>query len=153
MIMHTTSSLSATSTAPSAIATAIFFILYFIFIVVMVTALWKIFKKAGRPGWAAIIPFYNTYILIDIVGRPVWWLFLLFIPLVNLVVIALLYFDLAKSFGRSSGFGLGLIFLAPIFIPILGFGSSTYVGPSASGGVAPLAEPTYQPPAATPPTL
>lgn len=99
--------------------------------IVMVMAAWKIFTKAGQPGWKCLIPIYNTVILLRIVGRPAWWLALLFIPFVNFVIIIMLLLDLAKSFGKTTGFGVGLICLSPIFYPILGFGESRYVGPAA----------------------
>ena len=62
---------------------------------------WKVFTKAGQPGWAILIPFYNTYVLLKIVGRPGWWLVLMFIPLVNIVIAIIVAIDLAKSFGKS----------------------------------------------------
>ena len=95
----------------------------------VLVAMWKIYTKAGQPGWAAIIPIYNIYVLLKIIGRPTWWLLLLFVPLVNFFVILIIYIDLAKSFGKSTLFGLGLLFLNIIFIPILGFGSAEYRGP------------------------
>ena len=95
----------------------------------VVAAMWKIYTKAGQPGWAAIIPFYNIYVLLKIIGRPGWWLLLLFVPLVNFFVMLIIYIDLAKSFGKSTLFGLGLLFLNIIFIPILGFGDAEYRGP------------------------
>lgn len=90
---------------------------------------WKIFEKAGKPGWAAIIPIYNILVQLEIIGRPWWWLLLLFVPVANVVIGIMLLFDLAKVFGKGTGFGFGLLFLAPIFIPILAFGSATYLGP------------------------
>ena len=93
---------------------------------------WKVFAKAGQPGWAFIIPIYNVIVLLRIVGRPLWWIVLLLIPFVNFIVAILVYIDLAKSFGKGVGFALGLIFLGPIFIAILGFGSAQYVGPAAA---------------------
>jgi len=96
--------------------------------IVMIAALWKIFAKAGQPGWAAIIPIYNTVVLLQIVGRPIWWIVLLFIPLINLVIWIILALDLAKAFGQGAGFGVGLILLPFIFYLILGFGSATYQG-------------------------
>ena len=90
------------------------------------------FRKAGRPGWAAIIPIYNVYMLLKVVGRPGWWLILFFIPLVDIVVGILVFVDLAKSFGKSSGFAVGIIFLSFIFVPIRGFGDAKYVGPAAA---------------------
>ena len=98
--------------------------------VIMIAAMWKIFTKAGQPGWACLIPIYNIYILCKIVGRPGWWVILMFIPFVNFVIGIILCIDLAKSFGQGVGFGLGLVFLSFIFYPILGFGSAQYQGPS-----------------------
>jgi hypothetical protein len=94
---------------------------------------WKIFEKAGKPGWAAIIPIYNVIVLLEIVGRPVWWILLLFIPVVNIVVGFLLALDLSRSFGHELAFALGLFFLGFIFYPILAFGGDTYRGPAAAG--------------------
>ncbi len=99
-------------------------------IVLMIAGLWKVFTKAGHPGWAAIIPFYNIYILTQIVGRPWWWLILLVIPFINIIFSIILCNDLSKAFGRGLGTTLGLIFLGFIFIPILGFGSAQYQGPA-----------------------
>jgi hypothetical protein len=94
--------------------------------------MWKVYTKAGKPGWAVLIPIYNTYVLLEIVGREWWWLLLLFIPIVNIVVLIVVLFDLAKSFGKGTGFGFGLLFLSWIFIPILGFGDAKYMGPAAA---------------------
>ena len=99
----------------------------------LIVAMRKVFTKAGQPGWASIIPIYNVYIWCKIVGRPGWWVILLFIPLVNFIIAIILCIDLAKSFGKGVGFGLGLAFLGFIFWPILGFGSAQYQGPSAGG--------------------
>lgn len=107
-------------------------LLYLGFIVVLIVALWKIFTKAGKPGWASIVPFYNIIVLLEIVGRPLWWFVMLLIPLVNIVFAFLLAIDLAKSFGKGIGFAMGLIFLSPIFYPILGFGGARYQGPAAA---------------------
>jgi hypothetical protein len=100
--------------------------------VLMVVSMWKIFSKAGQPGWAAIIPIYNLYIWCKIVGRPWWWILLMLIPFVNFIICIILLIDLAKSFGKGVGFGLGLLFLGIIFFPILGFGSAQYLGPAAA---------------------
>lgn len=109
-------------------------IVYLVILVVMIVAMWKIFTKAGQPGWAAIVPFYNFYVMLKIVGRPGWWLVLLFIPLVNLVIAIIVAVDLAKSFGKGGGFAVLLILLPFIGYPILGFGSDRYLGPAALGG-------------------
>ncbi len=100
-------------------------------LVFIIASFWKIYTKAGQAGWACLIPIYNTIVLLKIAGRPWWWLLLMFIPLVNFIIIIIFYIDIAKSFGKGVGFGLGLIFLGFIFFPILGFGSATYVGPAA----------------------
>jgi hypothetical protein len=102
--------------------------------------MWKVFTKAGQPGWASIIPIYNIYIWCKIVGRPWWWILLMLIPFVNFIVAIILCIDLAKSFGKGVGFGIGLALLGIIFFPILGFGSAQYQGPSA-GGSAPRTVP------------
>lgn len=93
---------------------------------------WRIFEKAGKPGWAALIPIYNIIVLLEIVGRPIWWIILLFIPIVNIVVGFLLALDLSRSFGHDLAYALGLFFLGFIFYPILAFSGDTYQGPSAA---------------------
>jgi hypothetical protein len=106
----------------------------------IIVAMWKVFTKAGQPGWASIIPIYNLYIWCKIVGRPWWWILLMLIPFVNFIVAIILSIDLAKSFGKGVGFGLGLALLGVIFWPILGFGSAQYQGPTA-GSPAPRTAP------------
>jgi hypothetical protein len=96
--------------------------------VVMLAAMWVTYQKAGQPGWACIIPIYNLVVLMRIVGRPWWWLLLMLVPFVNFVILIVVYLDLARVFGRSAAFGIGLILLAPIFFLILAFGGSKYVG-------------------------
>ncbi|HEY4302641.1 MAG TPA: DUF5684 domain-containing protein [Candidatus Didemnitutus sp.] len=97
-----------------------------------IIAFWKVFAKANQPGWAIFIPIYNYYIMLKMAGRPGWWLLLMLIPVVNLVIAIIVAIDVAKSFGHSAGFGLGLAFLGLIFYPILGYGSSTYREPVAA---------------------
>src|SRR4051812_33769063 len=101
-----------------------------IFLVLAIAGMWKVFTKAGQPGWAAIIPIYNFVVLMRIAGRPAWWVLLMLIPVVNFVVLIIVAIGVAKAFGKGTGFGLGLAFLSPIFMPLLGFGGATYVGPS-----------------------
>lgn len=104
-----------------------------IFAVLVVVGMWKVFTKAGKPGWASLIPIYNIYVLLKIVGRPGWWLILFLIPFVNLVILILVNMDLAKSFGKSAflwGFVILTLFSAIGYI-LLGFGSATYKGPAA----------------------
>jgi hypothetical protein len=100
---------------------------------VVVAGLWKVFVKAGQPGWAALVPIYNTYVMTQITGRPILWFILLLVPCVNIVAGFLLMQDLAKSFGKTSLYGLGLFFLSPIFLPMLGFSDAQYAGPSFKG--------------------
>ena len=108
---------------------------YYLFLLLVsvfsIVCLWKVFVKAGKPGWAAIIPIYNIITELEIIGRPWWWLLLLFIPLVNIVIGIIVIFDLAKVFGKSTGFGFGLLFLGVIFMAILAFGDANYLGPIA----------------------
>ena len=92
----------------------------------MAAAHWKMFAKAGRPGWASLIPIYNTYVILRIAEKPGWWLILLFIPLVNLVVWILALAGLAANFGKKDGFVVGLLLLPIVFMPILGFGAAVY---------------------------
>ena len=92
----------------------------------IVASMWKIFVKAGKPGWAALIPIYNFIVLLEIAGKPAWWIILLFVPLVNFVILIVLSIALAKKFGKGVGYGLGLAFLGVIFYPMLGFSDSRY---------------------------
>lgn len=107
-------------------------LLYMAVIVFYIFCMWKIYVKAGKPGWAAIIPIYNILVQLEIVGRPWWYLLLLFVPVVNIVIGIILLFDLAKVFGKGTGFGFGLLFLSFVFIPLLAFGDATYQGPIAA---------------------
>ena len=104
--------------------------------VISIIATWKIFTKAGKPGWASIIPFYSQYLLFEMVGMKGWYIFLIFIPIVGAFIVYVLslvaHFRLAKCFGKSTGFGIGMIFLSFIFTLILGFDSSTYTKPATA---------------------
>ncbi|MCA9304467.1 MAG: hypothetical protein KC996_10125 [Phycisphaerales bacterium] len=106
-------------------------LLVLVALLVMAIGMWKVFSKAGHPGWAAFIPILNLYFLCKTAGRPGWWLILLFIPLVQFVIFIVLIFDLAKVFGKGLGFALGLLFFGFIFFPILGLGKSEYRNPVA----------------------
>ena len=101
---------------------------YFAFLFFVIASVWKVFEKAGRPGWEALIPIYNFYILAKISGQKNWWL--IFIPLANIYIAIVVYMALARSFGKDSGFGIGLILLGIVFFPILGFGDAKYIGPN-----------------------
>ena len=132
---------SDAATGASAGFVMIFLLFVFALLIFAIVAMWKVFVKAGKPGWAAIVPIYNSYILLEIVGRPAWWLVLLLVPYVSIVVYLLVAIDLAKSFGKSTGFGVGALWIfAPVGYAILGFGDAQYQGPSASQ--TPVAAPT-----------
>ena len=127
-----------------------FMIIALVVFVLSVIATWRIFTKAGEEGWKAIIPIYNTIILLKIVGRPWWWLLLMLIPVVGIVIAVIVFYDLSKSFGHGVGFTVGLLLLSIVFLMILGFGADTYRGPGAmmsEPGVAPPQPPLPPAPA------
>lgn len=93
---------------------------------VMLISMWKVFKKAGKPGWASIIPIYNIYTMIQIAKLPTYYLLLFMIPIANIYAMFKIYIELAHKFNKSTGFGVGLIFLSVIFFPMLAFGDATY---------------------------
>ena len=97
--------------------------------IVCIVGLWKVFVKAGKPGWASIVPLYNSYCMFDISWGNGWLFLLSFVPIVNIVVSVILSIKMAKAFGKGIGFGIGILLLSPIFICILGFGSAEYIGP------------------------
>jgi len=92
----------------------------------IIVSMWKVFEKAGQPGWGILIPIYNIYLFLVIAGKPGWWLILYFIPLVNFVIGIIVSIDIAKNFGKDAAFGIGLAFLGIIFYPILAFGDAQY---------------------------
>ena len=94
----------------------------------LIASSWKVFTKAGQPGWASLIPIYNTVVLLEITEKPTWWFILFLIPGVNLIVSIVLTFALATAFNKSAMFGVGLLFLGIIFFPILAFGDAEYRG-------------------------
>ena len=101
--------------------------------VLLIASMWKVFAKAGKPGWAAIVPIYNLITLLEIAGKPLWFIVLFFIPGVNFIALLLVAIGVANAFGKGTGFGLGLAFLGPIFYPLLAFGDATYQGNAAPG--------------------
>lgn len=107
--------------------------LYFIFVIAAAAfylyCYWKLFEKTGRKGWEGLIPGHNTVEMFEIVGRPGWWFFLLLIPIANIVIEIMILFELAKVFGKDTGFGFGLLFLSFVFFPILALGNAEYQGP------------------------
>jgi hypothetical protein len=137
--------------------------LWIVVFLLIIVALWKIFIKAGRPGWASIIPVYNIIVELQIIGKPVWWIFLLLIPVVNVVIAFIIAIELAKKFGKSSAFGFFLLGLFGfIGYPIIAFDDSKYISgstvtdaPVAENPIIPTAvlePPVTDIPAAEPPT-
>jgi hypothetical protein len=117
----------------------------------LIASMWRIYTKAGQPGWSAIVPFYNIYVLMKIIGRPGWWLLLFFLPVVSLIVSVVTALDLAKVFGKDSVFGVvGLWLFSFVGYPMLAFGNATYVGPGGGAATVAPAMPVA-PAASTPP--
>jgi hypothetical protein len=102
--------------------------------IIEIVGAWYMFEKAGEPGWAAIIPISNYLIGIKIAGKPWWFILLMLIPLVNIVIYIIILDGLAKNFGKTTAFTLGLFFFRFIFIPILGFGNAKYSGDKSNFG-------------------
>jgi hypothetical protein len=119
---------SAAANAASLGISLIFLFIWLALIVLIIASMWKVFTKAGKPGWASLIPIYNLYVLNEIGGKPGWWLLLYFIPIVNIVISILVLVGVAQNFGKGAGFAIGLIFLPMIFYPILAFSDAEYVG-------------------------
>lgn len=117
-------------------AIVIYFVIMLALTILLIVANWIIYEKAGKAGWACIIPIYSTIVLLEIVGKPIWWIVLMFIPIVNIVFAIWMTNLLSKSFGKSEAFTVGLIFLPVIFYPILGFGQAKYEGPAGTEGQA-----------------
>jgi len=108
-----------------------FMLIWLAVVVLVFVSLWKIFEKAGKPGWAGIVPIYNIIVWLELVGRPIWWIVLMFVPCVSIVVGILLCIDLAKAFGKDAGYGVGMALLPFVFFPMLAFSDARYVGPVA----------------------
>lgn len=117
------------------IASGIFIVITIISIILSILTIigmWKIFTKAGKPGWASLIPIYNIVVMLEVTKLPMWYIALFFIPFANIVALFLIYIELAHKFGKSTGFGVLTVFFSPICLPILGLGSSTYLDNSNS---------------------
>jgi hypothetical protein len=104
-------------------------LIYLAVFVVEIVAFWKVFEKAGQPGWACIVPIYNLIVMLKIAGKPLWWIIMFIIPGVNVVFLVWMTNMISKSFGKDEGFTVGLVLLGFIFYPILGFGDARYLGP------------------------
>lgn len=112
----------------SACGSVFAFLIALVIFVFIIASIWRVFTKAGQPGWGCLIPFYNIYLMLKIAGKPGWWLIFFFIPVINIVVQIVMTIDIARNFGRGGWFAAGLIFLPIIFFPILAFGDSVYIG-------------------------
>jgi hypothetical protein len=143
--------LAQTYSNPNSGGSSAITIIYLAVYILEVIGMWRAFDKAGKPGWAAIVPIYNFYVLCKIAGRPGWWWVLLFIPIVNIVIWFIVSIDTAKAFGKTTGFGVGLALLPFIFWPILGFGDATYQG-STMGYAGMSSAPPPPPPPPAPPS-
>lgn len=148
---------STTGATSSAAASSFLAYLGIIWIVAVVVALigfismWIIFTKAGRPGWAAIIPIYNVLVELEVAGKPDWWIILFFVPFVNIIIAFVILAALAEKFGKSAGWGIFLLGIFPIGFPILAFGSAKYVpGETASVPAQPAVPQPEKPAEAAP---
>lgn len=101
-------------------------VLPLIIVALMIASMWKVFEKAGQPGWACLVPIYNLYVMTLIAQKPSWWLFMFLVPIANIIFMIKLYNGISVAFGKSEGFTAGLILLGVIFWPILGFGDAKY---------------------------
>lgn len=139
----TVTTIESTDAGAAALFAGVWLFVWLAVLVVAIIAMWKIFTKAGEAGWKSIIPIYNIYIMLKIVGRPGWWLLLYLVPFVNIVISLVVAIDLAKSFGKSDLFGVVAVWLFSLIgYLMLGFGEAEYKGPAAlqnNGGAAPQA--------------
>lgn len=107
----------------------VYFLIVLVIAVISLVGMWKIFVKAGKPGWGAIIPFYNTYCLFEMSFGTGWLFLLTFVPCVNAVILIIMWIKLAQAFGKGAAFGLGILFFPFVFLPMLGFGDAQFTGP------------------------
>jgi len=137
--MQDYSSGDASAFAAIAAIFAVMLIPFLIISVILIISYWKIYEKAGKPGWASLIPIYNIIVLLEIVGKPTWWVILILFPCTAPIFGIWLTNLLSKSFGQSEGFTIGLLLLGFVFYPVLAFGNYKYLGPSAkeAGGLRP----------------
>ena len=106
----------------------VFFLIYIAIIVFEFVALWKVYAKAGKPGWACIVPIYNIIVLLDIAKCPIWYIILFFIPVVNVVASIMVTIKFCQAFGKGIGMAIFMILLPVIAIPVLAFGDAKYQG-------------------------
>ncbi len=126
LLADVSSATSATLLGAIVGAFLIIMLVILVLCILLIVSLWKIYEKAGVPGWASLVPFYNITKLLQITNRPMWWIVLFFVPVVNIIIAILMARRLAAVFGKGVGFTWGLILLPFIFYPILAFGKATY---------------------------
>ena len=124
MVLAQDTGYEAAGGAAGAIVGLLFTLIWLAVMVLVIAGMWKVFVKAGKPGWACLIPIYNMIVLLEIAGKELWWIILLFIPVVNFVILIPVSIAVAEKFGKGAGFGLGLAFLPMFFFPLLGFGDA-----------------------------
>ena len=103
----------------------------FAVMILMIAAMWKVYERAGEPGWAVLVPIYNIYVLCKVAGMSPWWILAFIIPIVNIVVSFAISFGVAKRFGKGAGYGIGLTLLPFIFWPLLAWGDAQPVAQTA----------------------
>lgn len=111
-----------------------FFIIFFAFAILSIIIYWKVYEKAGEPGWACLIPIYGTIVFLRIGGKPWYWLLGFFVPILGIILIVKWLHSISLAFGKDTGFTVGLFFLTPIFLAILAFGDAKYIGPDGAAG-------------------
>jgi Family of unknown function (DUF5684) len=105
---------------------SLFGIVALVVVIVTIGGVWKVFEKAGRPGWGCLIPIYNVILMLGMPSKPLWWIVLLIIPLVSIVITIMIHIEIAKTFGKSARYSVGLALLPMIFYPMLGFSDARY---------------------------
>jgi hypothetical protein len=140
---------TTTTTSSSSSFNPVLMLVYAAILVVFLVSMWMVFEKAGEKGWKSIVPFYNSYILVKISGKPGWWFLLLLVPLVNIVVSIIVYLELAKRFSKSVSFAIfGLILFPYVGLPMLAFGNAKYTAATGTAPAAPTKPAAPAPPAA-----
>jgi len=129
--METTTDVSTNFAVAGGIS-GVWIAIYMALTVLMIVTMWKLYTKAGQPGWGSIVPIYNMYLMFKIAGKPGWWLLLLFVPIANIVVAILMLVGIANAFGKGGGYVFGLLFLPFIFYPMLAFGDAIYTPPATA---------------------
>lgn len=107
--------------------------IYLAFAVLWFASMWRLYEKAGQPGWAAIVPIYNLVVFMRVIGKPWWWFLLWFVPGIGIIWFIWSWNLMVKSFGKSEGYTVGCLLLPFVFVPILAFGDSEYIGPAGQG--------------------